>query len=281
MGQVRIVTDSAAEVDPEVAEELGIIVVPLQVRLGDAMVVDSADMRTPAFHEATLRDQQLPQVVCPPSRAFRDVYSRLSREADDIVSIHTATFPCNTYRPANEAAATILGGARIEVIDSTFMSAAMGAIVVEAARAAKAGADGPEVIRRVRGTVPHTYLAFFVDSVGVLKRSGALKYSEQPLPPSGGGKPLFVMEDGVIGPQFRMRNKGTALERLVEFVAEFLILKRLVLWHSGLVPEAKELRELLVENLEVQGPEEHIYGPSVASLLGHKALGVVVVEGGA
>ena len=164
------------------------------------------------------------------------------------------------------------------MIDSTFMSAAMGTIVVEAARR-------PRRRRRaggraaVRGLVPHTYLAFFVDSVGVLKRSGALKYSEQPVPATGGGKPLFVMEDGIITPQFRMRNKGSAVERLVEFVGEFLILKRLVLWHSGLMPEYKEFKELLAETLQVENPPEHIYGPSVAALLGPKTLGVAVLEG--
>jgi DegV family protein with EDD domain len=279
MGQVRVVTDSAAEVDPAVAEELGIVVVPLQVRMGESTVAETAEMRTAAFHEATLRDRLMPQAVCPPSRAFREVYAELSREVDEVVSIHVATFPCNTFRAAAEAAGAILGRARIEVIDSTFMSAAMGTIVVEAARAARDGADGPEVVRLVRGLVPHTYLAFFVDSVGVLKRSGALKYSEQPVPATGGGKPLFVMEDGIITPQFRMRNKGSAVERLVEFVGEFLILKRLVLWHSGLMPEYKEFKELLAETLQVENPPEHIYGPSVAALLGPKTLGVAVLEG--
>ena len=99
------------------------------------------------------------------------------------------------------------------------------------------------------------------------------------VPATGGGKPLFVMEDGIITPQFRMRNKGSAVERLVEFVGEFLILKRLVLWHSGLMPEYKEFKELLAETLQVENPPEHIYGPSVAALLGPKTLGVAVLEG--
>ena len=280
MRQARIVTDSVAELDPQVAQDLGILVVPLELRIGGQTVADASEMRQRSFHEFALRERALPQVVCPPAREFREVYAKLAREVDDIVSVHVSTFPCNTYRPALEAASSLLGRARIEVIDSTFMSAGMGAIVVEAATAARDGADGPEVVRLVRGLIPHTYLAFYVDNLSVMRRSGALQYSDQPVLSSSSAKPLFVMEGGVITQQFRVRKKGSALERLVDFVTEFLTLRSLTIVHSGLMPEIKELREALSANQRLPIFSEHIYGPAVAALLGPKVLGVVVVEGG-
>ncbi len=280
MRQTRIVTDSASEIDPQVAADLGILVVPLQLHVRGETVADSAELRQPSFHEGLVRDKTVPQVVCPPMADFREVYARLIPEVDDIVSVHVSTLPCNTYRPAAEAASSLLGRARIEVVDAAFMSAGLGAIVTKAARAARDGADGTEVVRLVRGLIPHTYFAFYVDSLTVLRRSGALQQGDHPLPTSSSAKPLFVMEEGVIVQQFRVRKKGSALERLVDFVNEFLAFESVTIVHSGLMPEVHDLREALAGNERLEAVHEHIYGPAVAALLGPKALGVVVVESG-
>ena len=66
----------------------------------------------------------------------------------------------------------------------------------------------------------------------------------------------------------------------IEFVGEFLSIERLIIVHSGIVPEARALRELLSASPRAEAVEEHIYGPAVSALLGPKALGVVVLEGG-
>jgi len=279
MRQTRIVVDSSAELDPQVAEELGIAILPLRYRIGAETVTDAPEMHLPAYHESMLRTRTLPQVLPPSAREFREVYASLEREADSIVSLHVATLPCNTFAPAQEAALSLLGSARIEVIDTGFMGAATGAIATAAARAAQDGADGGQVIRLVRGLIPHTYTAFYVDSMATMKRSGALHPGDPLLAASSTARPLFLMEEGAITQQFRVRKKGTPLERLVEFVGEFLTIERLIMVHSGLVPEASELRDALAALGRAAAVEEHIYGPATGALLGPRALGVVVIEG--
>ncbi len=279
MRHSRIVVDGSAELDPQVADDLGIVVVPLQLRIGGETVADTSEMHQPAYHEGAQHVRSLPQVIPPTAREFREVYAALIPEVDSIASLHVSTLPCNTFRPAQEAASSLLGRARIDVVDTGLMGAATGAIAMAAATAARDGADGAEVIRLVRGLIPHTYMAFYVDSLTVMRRSGALNTWDPVLAASSTAKPLFVMEDGVISQQFRVRKKGSALERLVEFVAEFLAIERLIIVHSGLLPEVKDLRDALSTVPRVGTIEEHIYGPTVAALLGPKALGVVVVEG--
>lgn len=277
MAQARIVTDSTAELAPETVEELGITVVPLRVQIGAENLVDSPEYRSRAFHEANVRRKVAPTVRAPSVGEYREAYNRLAGETDDIVSIHTSTLPTDTERPAREAANSLLGRARIEVLDATFLSIAMGFIVEEAARAALQGAGGPEIVRLIRRIIPMTYLAFYVESVALLKRSGVLQPSTSTAATSA-AKPILVLEEGVITPQFRVRNKGTAVERLTDFVAEFARVRRLAIIHSGLMPEVSDLIALVTERLGVESVRDTIYGPATAAAIGPKAVGAAVME---
>jgi len=279
MAQVRIVTDSAAELDPDVVEELGIAVLPLRVHLRNETLLDSPDLRAASFHEANLAAGVTPSLSAPPVSAFRDMYLSLAGEARTIVSIHTRTIPTNTVKPATEAADSLLGRIRVEVLDCTFMSLAMGFLVEEAARAALRDSDGEEVVRMLRGLIPCTYMGFYVDNLSHVRRSGVLQAS-----PAGSGstrrptKPILILEEGVITPQFRVRGKGSPAERLVDFVAEFLNIHRLVLIHSGLMPEVTEIKAGISERLGVESVRDAIYGPATAAVIGPKAVGAVVME---
>jgi DegV family protein with EDD domain len=277
MAQARIVTDSTAELDPVMAEELGITIVPVRLRLKTETVLDSAVLRAPAFHEETIRGRYVPQVIAPSVQEFGQAFRAVTQETDDVVAIQS-TIPSNILRPAREAAAPLLGRNSIEVLDATFVSRAMGEMVVEAARAARDGNGGADIVRLVRGLIPRIYFAFFVDSLAQVKKSGFFRAGVAPTVASATARPLLVMEEGTIVPQFRVRNKGSATERLVDFANEFAQLRDLTIVHSGLATELEPLRQQLGESLPDLSVAEHIYGPVLSALLGPKALGIVAVE---
>lgn len=283
MAKVRIVTDSASELPADLVEELGITVLPLTIRLRDQIFADGPEYCTPSFHERVFASRTLPTVSAPPVSAYQRTYVELASEAEDIISIHTSTLPTNTVEPATEAARAVIGQVRVHVVDCAFMSRAMGYIVEEGARAAFRGATGPEIVRLVRALVPLTYLAFFVDNLTYLRRSGALRpaaLSPGSLNVRIGTKPILLMEEGFIVPQLRVRNKGSAVERLVDFIGEILAIKRLTVIHSGLMPEIDELLAQMAERLHLEDVPTAIYGPATAAAIGPKALGVAIMEQG-
>ncbi|NLG26572.1 MAG: DegV family EDD domain-containing protein [Chloroflexi bacterium] len=276
--RTRIVTDSTAELSPSVAAALDIVVVPQLIQIGAESVPDDMQPRSLEFVKRLQRTREPVSVVPPGARDMADLYARLSRDADAIVSIHAAGGLNGIVQAANLARRNILGHCQISVIDSGLISHALGVLVTEAANAALSGAEGTEVVRLVRGVMPRIYLAFYAENLDQLRRGGFLPPRRVATEGGAAFKPLFLVEDGHITKLHRTRSRGTPVERLGEFVAEFTALKELTILYSGIGPKPEPLEALLAELLPNQHVDKHMYGPSFAAYVGQQVLGIVAHE---
>ena len=85
---IKIVTDSTADLPPEVIKKLGITVVPLYVCFGTDMYRDKEEISEDVFYQRLLEDPIHPTTTQPTPQDFAEVYRRLSSQADGIISIH-------------------------------------------------------------------------------------------------------------------------------------------------------------------------------------------------
>ena len=279
MATARIVTDSSADLTPEVVSDLGITVVPLQVNLGTEMLSDGPGLRSADFYRRVIKSKAVLTISSPTARQFATTYADLAKETDDIVSIHLSARLNGALQAAHRGRAGFLGRCQIQVIDSHLVSRALGILAGEAARAAQSGMHGSEIMRLVRGLIPRLYFVFYVETPDYLRRSGLLHVVRESVPGVPSIKPLLILEEGEITPLQRLRNRGRPTERLLEFVAEFTTLKHLSVLHSGLGTDLSEFKTQLAELFPKQIIEEHIYGPTLGAYLGPAALGVVAFEG--
>jgi|YNPNPStandDraft_1061719.scaffolds.fasta_scaffold15016_2 DegV family protein with EDD domain len=279
MARTKIVTDSSADLTPELAAEWDITVVPARLQVGTEMLEDVPALRSPEFYRRVIKNRTTINVLPPTAAQFAEVYGRLAQETNDIVSIHISAQLNRTVRAANEGRVGFLGRCNIAVMDSRFISCALGFLVIEAAKAAQAGATGHEIVRLVRGLISRLYLAFNVETLEHLRRNNLVEQPRSPLGMNPNYRPLLMLEDGIFTPLQRMHGRGTAIERLVEFVAEFAHLERLTIIHSGLGSEIAELKTQLNGLVPAHLIDEHIYGPVFEAYTGPTALGVVAYEG--
>jgi len=277
MSQVRIVTDSSAELDPSVAAELGITVVPLDICRGSDTVEDSPCFCSGDFFHQMIKNREHICVRPPASQRFETAYRRLSRETSDIVSLHLSAAMSPTVNAACQARDQLLGRVDIRVIDTRFVSHALGYIVMQTAKTAARGASLDDVVKYARDLISRTYYAFSVPTPEMLQDSGI--YQETYNFGVNGRRilPLLTLEDGIITPQFQMRSRGPIVERLAEFVTEFTEWEHLSLVHTPLNPEVKAFREKLSEVADSKQFTEHVYGPVWGSIVGPQAMGAVIV----
>jgi DegV family protein with EDD domain len=275
--RTRIVTDSTAELSPSVAAALDIVVVPQFIQIGAESFPDDTQPRSLEFVRRLQRMREPVSVVPPTVRDMADLYARLSRDADAIVSIHAAGGLNGAVQAANLARRSILGHCQISVIDSGLISYALGMLVTEAANAALSGAEGTEVVRLVRSAMPRIYLAFYAENLDQLRRGGYMPPRRVAIE-GAAFKPLFLVEDGNITKLHRTRSRGTPVERLGEFVAEFTALKELTILYSSIGPKPEPLEALLAELLPNQHVDKRMYGPSFAAYVGQQVLGIVAYE---
>ena len=134
---VKVVTDSTADLPPEIVQELGITVVPLQVIFGEQAFRDGVDLTSEEFFRRLQQSPELPRTSQPSVGEFLLIYEHLATRTDRILSIHLSSRFSGTVQAARRAAQDLIGRCHIEVIDSGTISMAMGFAVIAAAKAAR------------------------------------------------------------------------------------------------------------------------------------------------
>jgi DegV family protein with EDD domain len=279
--KVAIVTDSTAYFEPGDVEKHKIHVVPVNICLGHEKFREGLDITTDEMFRRIKYGAPMPVSVPPDPADFERLYSKLHQETDQILSIHISQHLSDTTLKAKHGSEALLGRCSIEVVDSMTTSVGLGILVKAAARAANDGASMDDIVRLVRGMLPHIYLVFYVETMDYLERNGRIGRAQAVLGSMLNIKPILFMEDGDIIPLEKVRTAERAIEKLFEFVAEFDNLEQTAIIQRNTHPN-KEAR-VLQERLEQSFPEFDFpiiqYGPDLATRVGPDALGIVVYEG--
>jgi len=278
MPNVKILTDSTADLPPNVAERLGITVLPISIHLGQKILRDGIDTN-PADFIGRLAQNPTPTTTPPTIKQFEEAFVELTQNQGQVVAIHVSSKLSKTYQNAMRAATPLLGRSKIVVIDSQLVTVGMGMLVTAAAQAAQSGATLEQVVKLVRGMIPRVYIAFFAETLEYLERGGRIGKAQAMIGAMLNIKPLLILEEGELVPLEKVRTRAKAIEKLVEFITEFTRIKRMVVLHGGTPEDVANLLEQVNLILPDLDTSVDLYGPVSATHIGPGALGVVVYEG--
>ena len=281
-GKVRIVTDSSAQfTDPSVLKRYEITVVPLEIELGSQVYREGVDIDPESFLRRLSEYRTLMPVLRPPSvDQFADIYGRLNRETDQVLSIHLSRAMHPTWQNAKAATQRLLGRCEIIVLDSQTTSVGLAMLVEAAARFAEEYTSVDDVVRAVRKIIPRIYGVFYVETLDYLRRAGLVSESQAILGTMLGIKPFLTIEDGEMLTMEKVRTRIQAIDKLVEFVTEFAGVEHLTILQN--TKHSTEQTRLLQDRLQMEFTAETfpvmIYGPSLATYIGPDAMGIIVFE---
>jgi len=283
MAKVKIITDSCANLSPEEVRALGVTVVPLTIQIGDEKFEDGNTEIVNYFFEQQEQGIVPVSVNAPSADEFEKVYRALRKETDSVVAIHVSSHLAEVCNNSRLGAEIFKGRSNIEVVDSNTILLGQAILVRKAAEAAQAGVGVDEIVRLVRGLIPHIYTVFFVDTMAHLEKSGIVGKAQAMLGTMMQIKPLLFMEEGEIIPMEKVKTVNKAIDKLVEFVSEFDDIEQAVLLQRHLEPTAEST--ILLDRLSQLFPDIEFpivpYNPLVASFVGHNATGIIIYEGDA
>ncbi|MFC1927959.1 DegV family protein [Chloroflexota bacterium] len=275
MPNVAIVTDSVADLPPQVAEEFEITVVPLVVRFGTDLYRDGLDLSPDEFYERLRGSKALPATSVPPPVAFADVYDKLAEKTNEIVVITVTSKLSGTYQVALQAAGLMKKRCRVEVLDSQWAVMAQGFIVIAAAKAARAGANLDEVLDAARRTMRRVEIQAAFDTLEYLERGGRIGKAQAFLGSLLKVNPIIGLKDGEVYPVGRERSRARAIDRLYEFIAGFGSVEGLAVEYAADLDEANKL----VQRLRSKYPKVPIYLSRTSPAIGtHTGPGLIVVS---
>jgi DegV family protein with EDD domain len=209
---VAVVTDSAANVPPDVAGELGLVVAPLEVRFGDRAFKDGADISGDDFYGRLVSEADPPSTAAPSPGAYLEAYRRA--DADELVCVTLGSGLSVANRQAVLATEEFDG--RVEVVDSGSATMGEGFVAIEAARAARRGASLEDAAARAKEVAGGVRVLGAIETFEYLKRSGRVSKVQAYAATKLDIKPVFKLEEGEIKPVARPRTMGRAIARIVQ-----------------------------------------------------------------
>ncbi len=223
MSKIRVVTDSTADLTPELVERYGITVVPLTVFADGKAYKDKIDITNEEFYALLQSSKELPTTSQPSPAAFADVYRQLAAEgAEQIISIHISTALSGTYQSSVLAAGLVAQEVTVHNVDSKIATMGLGLLVIAAARMVEVGDSADNILQVLDEIVKKQRLYFLLDSLDNLHKGGRIGKASHLFGSLLNIKPVLCFTDGVINVQDKVRgNKDNkALERLIEILLE-------------------------------------------------------------
>lgn len=216
--RVAVVTHSAACVPANLARELDICVAPLQLIWEDRVYRDGKDMTPTEFYRRFRQGTTRPTTTQPTLGDFVDIYSRLARRAEAIVSIHVAERLSTTLEVARLAAQEV-PSVPIRVVDACTGATAQGFVALAAARAARAGGSLAEVVSVAEACRERVGLYLALETLEHLHRGGRIGQAATLLGSRLGILPILYLADQEVRVAGVARRRGRAKERVLELTA--------------------------------------------------------------
>lgn len=242
---VCVVTDSACDLPPDLATELGIRIVPLTIRFGDEEFVDRRDLTPAEFWARCAASPVLPETAAPPPGLFEEAFRAAAADgADGIVCVNLSGRLSATIESARVAAKAVAPDIPVKVIDSLSLTMGLGMMCVLAARRAREGAALEEVAAVVDDLIGRTKVFATLDTLENLKKGGRIGGAAALVGSMLSIKPVIEVRNGVVEQESKQRTRSRALAYLVDKVRSFGQVENLSIVH-GNAPDVEEFRTML------------------------------------
>ncbi|MFS0864965.1 DegV family protein [Fredinandcohnia sp. 179-A 10B2 NHS] len=274
--KTAIVTDSTAYIPKEIREKLNIHMIPLSVIFGKETYREEIDITAEAFYEELKVKGELPTTSQPPTGEFVELFEKLGKEYDSVISIHLSSGISGTYQGA-VTAGEMVEGVKVFPFDSEISCIVQGFYALEAAEMAEQGRSAEEILERLNEIKKSIRAYFMVDDLTNLQRGGRLSGAAAFVGSLLQVKPILCFEDKVIVPFEKIRTRKKALNKVFELFDEDAskgVPLRAALIHGNIEEEAKELKA----ELEKKYPHVEFllsyFGPVIGTHLGEGAIGL-------
>ncbi|QQK80840.1 DegV family protein [Salicibibacter cibi] len=275
MSKIKIVTDSTTDLPKDILEKYCIHVMPLSIQIDDQSYVDQVDITPEDFLRKMALADSLPKTSQP---AIGDMMQRFEEIGDDgsqILAIFLSSGLSGTYDTARMAATEV--SADVTVVDSTYISSALGFQVVEAAKMANTGTSMKEIVKRMETIRKNSKLYVVLETLDNLVKGGRIGKGKAFLGSLLKLKPIATLEDGVYSPISKVRTQSQMIHTLMknfESDAEDRIIRGVSISHANAFELAHKLKNALLTKSSLKDVMIQTTTPVISTYTGEGAIGL-------
>ncbi|MBI4297098.1 MAG: DegV family protein [Chloroflexi bacterium] len=246
--KVGIVADSTACLPSELAKELGIQVVPVDLVFEGKVYRDGLDSNYEEFYALLKSARRLPTTSAPSPSSYLEAMREAGKGREGVLCITVSSKVSAMYesaRLAMEMAQGSMPGLQVTVLDSGTAAMAQGFVALEAARKAAQGVSLAEVETAARQVSAKANIVAMLDTLYYLAKGGRIPRAAAWIGSVLSIKPILEFRQGEVRLVERARTRRRALGRLLDIVEERLGNRpvHVAVVHANAIEEAQILKE--------------------------------------
>ncbi|WP_160687377.1 DegV family protein [Clostridium sp. C2-6-12] len=214
MEKIKIITDSTADLSKEIYDKYDVVVLPLLINFGEESYLDGVEINSDKVFERIEKENILPTTAQVTPNRFVEAYKKYLSEGYKIISIHMSSVMSGTYQSAC-IAKEMLETEDIVVIDSQNVTAALGMLVLKAAKLREDGYDilkMEEVLNTVKDKIK---LSVYFESLEYLVRGGRISKTAGIVGSMLGIKLVLEIKDGLMAVKDKIRGNKKAIKKII------------------------------------------------------------------
>ena len=277
---VRIITDSAADLEPREYEALGITCIPLKVMFGETEYEENVDLSKDLFYQL-LASGEYPKTSQAAPQVLMDLFEDAKAAGDEAIYFCISSAISGTYQTAC-ATREMVDCDECYVVDTKNATGGQRLLLEYAARLRDEGKSAKQIVAGVESIRDKIVLYACMDTLEYLYRGGRISHTVYKLGTMAQVKPILrVTEEGAIevpAKAMGMRKGMDYLCKRVEAVAPSDAHNFYAMYTGD-----RSNGVLLAEKFRAMGydiPEEKIInvGAAIGSHVGPNACGMVYVK---
>ena len=274
---IKIITDSTSDLPKEIAEELGIVVIPLNVHFGDEVYKDGVDIFPDEFYPRLEKSAELPKTSQPSIGDFINIYKPILDNGDQIISIHVSSKLSGTFNSASQAKSQLDENNSISIIDTKSVSMGVGLISIYAAKLIKSeNLSLEEATKKITAIIDKTETIALVETLEFLQKGGRISKAKELIGNLLKVRPILKSEDGIIVQIGRERSRNKGISFLEQSAKTSSPLQYISIMYSTTPDEAQNLADKLrSENIT---PIIARLGPVIGTYAGPQALAIALIS---
>jgi DegV family protein with EDD domain len=277
--QIRVLTDSVADVPRHLLTRYRIGVVPVYLVLNGHTYSDDGTLDQDWFYRELARIEARPSTAAPSPEEYLVAYGALAEAGAEEIIVLSASATVSSLYDHAVTAAHQFDRARVHVVDTQQVSMGMGWMVLEAARRVDEGASVAQVLDYLEAMRSRISVYGVLDSIDYLRRSGRVGWVASFVAGFLQIRPLIGFEQGEAQLRGRVRLYRRGIQALRQLIEAAQPLTHMAILHSGVDANMIEMFQTevgrLLPSLEIPVVD---VGSIFATHVGPRCLGVALVR---
>lgn len=169
---IKILVDTASDIEKCEADELGIALLPMKVRFGGEEYSDGIDLSHREFFEKLIECDDLPQTSQINEYEWEDCFRSLTADGSEVIAITISSKLSGTYSRAVKAANKFSG--KVFVVDSLEASIGERILLQYALRLVKDGMPCAEIVRELNEKKTKIQVLALLGTLKYLRKGGRI-----------------------------------------------------------------------------------------------------------